>query len=224
MEIVAISQRPTSNNRSAEEYQMRDALIPWGRARWPGARMLEELQVGGCRVDLAFVQSGHIAAIEIKSSADTLDRLDRQIEHFTAAIPEVWVAVAPKWSSHLSDLPWRLGHLIVENGIVSEKIKHPRCELRHPAHIDRTMTVPMLHLCHRAELVNIARANSVSHTARARIRDLIELLARKLTGDQIISGCCEQLRARERGWPGDESIASCPSSLIPPHYHHQTTT
>lgn len=187
---------------------MRCALIAWGRLRWPGARVLEELEVGSCRVDLAFVQSDHVAAIEIKSSADTLARLDRQINNFTRSIPEVWVGVAPKWLEHLQELPWQVGRLIVKDGVVSEVMKYPRCELRYPAIVDRVMTVPMLHLCHRAELLAIASDNGLKHSPRARIKDLIELQARKLTGDQIITGCCRQLRARDRGWPGDEPMTS----------------
>jgi hypothetical protein len=201
-------------NRSPEELEMRAALIPWGRARWPGARVLEVFSVGGCRVDLAFVQASHIAAVEIKSSRDTLDRLTRQIEDFSGAIPEIWVATAPKWIGPLHDrehpgyvnLPWAVGHVVVEAGVVSERIKYAHWEMPHSATVDEILTAPMLHLCHRAEMMAIAAAKGLTHKPRAPRRDLMRLLARGLTGDEIVAGACEQLRARVRGWPGDEPL------------------
>lgn len=202
------------SNRSDEELQMRDALIAWGRARWPGARVLEELAVGGCRVDLAFVQANHIAAVEIKSSRDTLDRLQRQIEDFSGAIPEIWVAIAPRWIGHLHDrehpdyagLPWSIGHVVVDAGIVSETIKYAHWEMPHSADVDEILTAPMLHLCHRVEMMAIAAGKGLTHKPRAPRRDLLRLLSRGLTGDEIVAGVCEQLRMRSRGWPGDAPI------------------
>jgi hypothetical protein len=201
-------------NRSPEELAMRAALIPWGRARWPGARVLEELSIGGCRVDLAFVQSAHIAIVEIKSSRDTLERLPRQLEDFIGSVPEVWIATAAKWIGPLHDtehqghvkLPWGVGHVVVEAGQVQESIRYAHWEMPHSADVDALLTVPLLHLCHRAELMAIATAKGLPYRPRDPRRTLLRLLARGLTGDEIVTGACEQLRARPRGWPGDEPL------------------
>lgn len=56
---------------------MRRAIEAWGRERWPDARLVHELVVAQeRRIDMAFIQPGNIVGIEIKSSRDTLDRLD----------------------------------------------------------------------------------------------------------------------------------------------------
>ena len=63
-------------NRSSEELEIRAAVETWGRAKWPGSRVVHELVTGSCRIDMAFIQSDHIAGVEIKSSRDRLARLD----------------------------------------------------------------------------------------------------------------------------------------------------
>lgn len=188
---------------------MRVALEGWGRARYPSARVMHELPVGGCRIDLAFVTTTHLFGVEIKSSKDTLDRLDKQIEHFTRCLPEVWVAIAEKWIPAFSPgsdtgLPWKVGRLIVEGGAVREKIPFGQGYASpHPAIIDKMLTTSMLHLLHVPELVALATAHRLPHRKRAPSRDLMTLLARSLTGDDVVAGVCGQLRARPTGWQAD---------------------
>lgn len=201
---------PGPVRRSAEEGQMRAALIPWGRARWPGARVMEELNIGGCRADLAFVQEAHIAVVEIKSPFDTLDRLERQIRDFTDHVPEVWVAMAPKWIGALNDygqgakhrLPYGIGQLSVVGDLVNETVR----DHLHAARVNHLLTVPMLHLAHLVELRNIASHHALEFRERWPRKEMMRLLSRKLTGDQIIAGVCRELRARPRGWAGDDPI------------------
>jgi hypothetical protein len=202
--------------RSGEELSMRGALEAWGRARWPDSRVMHELSTGGCRIDLAFVSPTHLAGIEIKSSRDTLERLPRQLEEFAACMPELWLATALQWSGPLHDhehpkyigLPWGVGHVVVDGGgVVHEKIKYAHWELPYGALVDPLLTVPMLHLCHCVELTRIAAAAGLAHRRRATRRDLMTLLARRLTGDAIIAGVCEQLRARQTGWAADAPVS-----------------
>ncbi len=200
-------------HRSAEEPAMRAALTAWGRQRWPGSRVLEELNIGGCRVDLAFVQEAHIAVVEIKSSKDTLDRLERQLRDFTDHLPEVWLATAPRWidalhksDGHFALLHTDVGHVVVADGVVNETIAYEHWQAPHTAKVDYLLTVPLLHVAHLIELKNMAAAKGLAFRERATRRDMMQLLARRLTGDEIVAGVCGQIRARPRNWPGDAPI------------------
>lgn len=179
------------------------AVEAWGRARWPGARVMHEMRVGGCRLDVAFVLSHHVIGVEIKSERDTLKRLDTQIRHYGREIPELWVAVAPRWVAGLNDLPWRVGRVTVADGVVTEEIQSPHSTCRHEAKPDEMLTAGMLHLLWRAEAGALAARHDIKVPARMPLYQAIKVLARKLTGDQIVTGVCGALRSRPVSFAAD---------------------
>jgi hypothetical protein len=63
-----------------------------------GASVISELTLDGFsrRVDLALVNKKHLIAFEIKSEADSLDRLSGQIEKYSEYFDKVIVVAAPK--------------------------------------------------------------------------------------------------------------------------------
>jgi len=65
--------------------------------------LMNELTVGNFdrRVDLAFTNKDRLIAIEIKSEADSLQRLEGQIETYAQYFDKVIVVVAPKFVSKL---------------------------------------------------------------------------------------------------------------------------
>ena len=191
---------------SSEEAAMREQVIAWGRKRWPGARVMHELDVWGCRIDLAFVTTTEIIGVEIKSSKDVLDRLERQMESYLKVLPEVWLAFAPKWAEH-HGAPWQVGLLLVTEDSLTEHIPYGQDRsYAHAAKADMMLTAPALDLLMKPELLALARSHGLKVKDRATNKVLMGLLARKLTGDQIINGICAQLRARRRGWEADEPI------------------
>jgi hypothetical protein len=210
-----------SGRVSSEEEEMRQAVFAWGRARWPSARIMEELDVGGCRIDIAFVSPDHIAGVEIKSSRDTLARLPHQLRDYLRELPEVWIAYHPRWDEHIGgarrDLlgefsrGWHVGRMTVKDGVLSEEFIYQMAggrefRTRYPAKVDRILTGSALYLLHKTELLQAARRAGVRVKSRDTSRDLIEKIARALTGDQIIAAICQQLRARPRAWRGDDPV------------------
>lgn len=193
---------------SAEEAQMRDAVIAWGRARWADARVIHELQIGGCRTDLAFVTPTNLIVVEIKSSLDVMDRLARQVRHYTTNAPEVWIAFAPKWLAHIKEhAPRDVGWLQVADGKIEEAFQFgPHYSGTRPAHCDVMRTVPMLYLLLKPELQSLGRQHGLRIKAKMDCMALYRALARGLTGDQIVHGVCSRLRARTVGWVADAPI------------------
>lgn len=174
-------------NRSSEELAMREAVAAWGRARWPSARVVHELVCRECRIDMAFISANHLAGIEIKSSKDKLDRLEKQLFTFTRYLPEVWLAIEPKWGE---DAPYGSPRLTVD--LATNKIE-VWGQWYKP---DRSITAQMLHLLWRDELAAIAGRKRIDQSKRATIGFLLPLLARKLTGDEIVEEVCRELRGR----------------------------
>lgn len=185
---------------------MRAGIVRWGLRRWPGSVAIHEMPVGSCRIDIAFVSPTHIAGVEIKSSSDTLSRMSRQLAEYAACIPEVWVALAPKWwdamlvpgfAARSGDIPHRVGRLNVSHSSVSERYPIGNGIMGgRSAIIDMTMTSPVLHLLTKAEMERICEIRSIPYRKSWVARRIMTLIARELTGDQVISDTCRAILKR----------------------------
>lgn len=185
-------------NRSSEELAMRDKIDAWGRARWPDARVVHELVVTPNRIDMAFIRPTDLIGVEIKSSKDTLDRLEGQMHAFRLHIPEVWVAFAPKWSDHIG---YQFNRIEVSDQAVNPTQWVSRDDLT---------TARMLSLLWAAEARNIAGRMKVSASLRTPLYKLLPELAAHMTGREIVREVCTELRARRAFWRADPPISSTP--------------
>ena len=172
---------------------MRDAVTEWGRRRWPDVRVLHELVIGTRRIDLLFVSTNDLAAVELKSSADRLDRLDGQMREYSFYLPEIWLAVAGKWAKH-KDLRGGRHNLIV---VDPPKVRERR--LGKKPHRDELVCSRLLELLWSSEALRIAQRTGVLPGVvhqQFRTEHVKKLLARLLTGNEIIREVCTELRAR----------------------------
>jgi hypothetical protein len=87
-----------TTNRSGEELAMRALIVPELRKRYPSARIIHELPLrySSNRIDLAAVTETEIISVEIKSSRDSLDRLEGQLRAFQPISARIITALAPK--------------------------------------------------------------------------------------------------------------------------------
>lgn len=175
--------------RSTEELAMRDGVAAWGRQRWPSARIVHELVVGERRIDMAFVAPTTLVGVEIKSAKDTLDRLSGQMDVFRRHIPEVWLALDPRWAA--ADGTYAYNRLVVDGA--GRLITDPGGHVSR----DPSITAAMLWLLWRDELLSVAEQHRLGYPRRPNMRHLIEACARKLTGDQITAAVCGALRNRD---------------------------
>jgi hypothetical protein len=188
---------PTSAppNRSAEELQLRVAAAAWGRQRLPGCRVIHELVCGERRADLAFVGEKDLIGVEIKSSRDRLDRLEEQLKEYSRYFPEVWLFIAPKWARAAKALSWAniaVGHPDRVEVLRPSKAKRP--------YRDELVTARMLEWLWVEEAARIANRTQVIpgpvNNRRYPTANVRKLLARLLTGNEIIREVCRELRAR----------------------------
>lgn len=188
---------------------MRAVLRPWIRDRWgDDVRIIEELALGRRRIDLVVVGVNDIAGIEVKGPRDRLDaRLTDQIHIFGYYMPELWLAVAPRWRDHDAYRFCGVNRAVVVDGQVVEEPRRRRASERFSA-MGRGSQDPdalrddlacgrLLELLWAGELERVAERTQVMLPLRdhSKARSC-GLLARMLTGHEIVKQVCQELRAR----------------------------
>lgn len=205
---------------------MRRALSEWGRKRWGSdVRIIHELQLGMRRIDLVFVLPSDIIGIEIKGPKDSPGdkRVVHQMREFNFYLPEVWLAVDAKWRDHQSVKTVR-NLLVVDGDDVTidyedRKTAHlsrvkrggfPATKGMWPvfeAHRDEMCCSRLLERLWSGEAIRILVRQGLVQEQLAKKTDhhkARKILARMLTGHQIMTEVCTELRARPlTGWGSD---------------------
>lgn len=200
--------------RSPAEAEIREPVVARLRALLPGARIIHEIQnacQGPNRIDVLAVTQDRIAAVEIKSSRDTLDRLPDQIEamrgcahHVIAALHAKFFEVSdynggwatPDWSVTRGAVAWGFGF--------DAALSADCCAVAH--RLDERWTKKRLscpptgaiNMLWRDELRSIVSRRSLHRaTSKLTIPELIDVLRWHLTGAEITAEVCAALRARK---------------------------
>ncbi len=210
----------TKQNRSSEELEMRNLIVPKLRVKWPDARIVHELPLrySSNRIDLAAIRPTEIISVEIKSSKDVADRLERQLRAFLPISSQIIVALAPKWNEELAvkeskfrgvtsyDRQYTSVHKIIRNVNhghncietwtvdVKEKIVDT-ADIAYRQN-NRPWLSQMLHMLHVEELEGIARQHRICVGKRPNHKTLYEECSDLMTGREIVSAVCGALRAR----------------------------
>lgn len=214
---------PEKQNRSGEELAMRALIVPELRKRWPSARIVHELPLrySTNRIDLAAITETEIIGVEIKSSKDVADRLEKQLRGFLPICRRVIVALAPKWNeklpaiekpvrrrgvSYTSRVPQetaaqaaisRVGRYQIETWTVDADAGS--IEITESGH-DAAFpwTGRMLDVLHVAELCTIAERHRCLSIGKRppRHQTLVRACHDLMTGREIIGAVCRALRAR----------------------------
>jgi len=182
---------------------MCEAVIAWAKQRRPGVRALRELVLGDRRIDLVFVDERDVFGVEIKSSRDRLDRLEAQMAEYSRYLPEVWIAIAPKWQAPVEKIHGlRANRLIVEDGTARTLIKYQERigdAGRRPQR-DELSIMRLLELLWQGEAARIAERTGIipgcTRSSQMTAPKIKKMLARLLTGNEILGEVCRELRSR----------------------------
>lgn len=185
-------------NTSIEEQEIRTAVEVWGRKRFGDVRVIHEFALGERRIDMVFVGRDDIIGVEIKGPRDSLsdDRLSNQLREFNFYLPEVWLAVAPRWRKHADVRRQRNLLLSTEDGIVIAKDKG---DGRFRPERDEFFCSRLIELLWVDEAARIAQRTDVIPgvtLTREPTWKVKRLLARMLSGHEIVKQVCIELRAR----------------------------
>lgn len=186
-------------NTSPEEQALRAQVDAWGRARWGAdVRVLHELALGDRRIDMVFVLAADLVGVEVKGPRDSLSdgRTPAQLREFKFYLPEVWLAVDAKWEHH--DHVRHAANVIVRRPSGMELLYPPRVG-RHRAARDEFGNSRLIELLWNDEAARIAQRTGVipgNTPTRGAAYKVKAMLARLLTGHEIVKEVCRELRAR----------------------------
>jgi hypothetical protein len=185
-------------NRSAEELAMRAMMDAELRYAFPQARIIHELglRYSTNSIDIAAVTAHQIIGVEIKSSRDTLDRLEKQVRAFAPFCSLVFIAVAPRWVDQAQRIAERCGapNVIVEaccaatGRIVVDPFWVAHRTQRHG------WALRQLDALRVSELEIVAAQFGVA--PRSSHAKLVDSLCDHLTGREVRRAVCDTLRHR----------------------------
>ncbi|MDQ8730607.1 hypothetical protein [Bradyrhizobium sp. LHD-71] len=190
--------RPARANTSIEEQEIRAAVEAWGRKRFGDVRVIHEFALGERRIDMVLVGRDDIIGVEIKGPRDSLSdgRLTGQLREFNFYLPEVWLAVAPRWLRHADVRHQRNLLLPTVTGI--EIVKDKRDGRFRPER-DEFFCSRLIELLWVEEAARIAQRTDVIPgvtLTREPTWKVKRMLARMLSGHEIVKQVCIELRAR----------------------------
>lgn len=216
---------PKKQRRGSEELTMRKLIIPRLRERWPNARIVHELPLrySTNRIDLAAITPDEIIGVEIKSSVDVADRLEKQVRNFLPICSQVIVALAPKWNARLSSkqvdgprhtmiIPQFTAAQTIINRINDSSIEvwtvdveNKSVTVTDQSYIKNTPWADrMLHVLWADELRTIAARHQIAAGDRAPHRTLNRECNNLMKGREVVSAVCRALRERDAFGAGSD--------------------
>lgn len=201
---------------SASEIEIREAVVARCRKLWPEGRIIHELAIGGCRVDVAVVTREHVFSFEIKSEKDTLSRLANQVARFQAATHGCFVVAHEKWFERFdydngvpgfrpgSELGGQRHRLLglwcypeeAPFGPLAEKYRW-KLPGRYGFYAQaQPKSSYLLGILLRGELLSEARRHDVPIKSKWPVTPIIHSMAYHMSGAEIARATCRQLRMR----------------------------
>jgi hypothetical protein len=193
-----VRKRPMRANTSAEEQEIRAAVEVWGRKRFGDVRVIHEFALGDRRIDMVFVCRDDIVGVEIKGPRDSLSdgRLAHQLREFNFYLPEVWLAIAPRWRKH-ADVRRRRNLLLPGEGGLA--VVQDKGDGKFRPERDEFFCSRLIELLWVDEAARIAQRTDVIPgvtLTREPTWKVKRMLARMLSGHEIVKQVCIELRAR----------------------------
>lgn len=197
---------------------MRELCVAELRRQFPSARIVHELSLrySTNRIDLAAILENEIIAVEIKSSRDVADRLEKQLRAFRPICSRIIAALAPKWNEKraLIAKPIKGGTAYREDpteaqaaiqrvdgwGIGVWTVCHESGSIEVTnagAKLDHLWSAKLLSILHVAELSEIAARHRVPVPQPQRHSILVDACAELMTGREIRRAACQALRSRD---------------------------
>lgn len=213
-------------NTGKQEQEMRAAaLLFMAERRGIDVRVIHELVLGRRRIDLALIYAADIVGIEIKGPLDSLSggRLDEQMHEYNFYLPEVWLAVVPKWLDH-KHVKWARNLIVLVDGKfqlhgtpIKKKPWEPwRDEMCCSRVLERLWDGEARAVARRLGLVQTQLLDMMPGEKVKRI------LARLLTGHEIMREVCTELRSRPLTGIGSDDAhgraATRPPDAMPAKY------
>ena len=104
-----------SGKAPLKDADIRDPLCDFFEEKYGTVRFFEELTMGKSRADIVLVTKDALIGVEIKSDADTYERLDRQVKDYDRFFDRNYVVVGTSHALHIREhVPPHWGVITVE--------------------------------------------------------------------------------------------------------------
>lgn len=213
--MIGEAVRPNGVRRASEsELKLRAAVTAYLREQRPDAVILNELQVGGCRADLAMIEPQRVTLFELKSERDKLDRAADQLRAFRAHAHETVLVADRKffdrtpydngnprcaWEHEVGRgcLVWHYPQPPENASLGDGEMYRWRFEYIR-SHQTEPMATTFLHLLWRDEMIAEAKRHNVPFNRKMAMWDISRAMAWHMTGREICEAVCRQLANRGR--------------------------
>lgn len=173
---------------------IREPLFDYLEERFGKVRILEEKRMGRSRADIVMVMPDSIIGIEIKSDADTYERLKRQIRDYNKFCDKNYIVVGKSHEKHIEKyVPKHWGILIIDErqeGIVIEEKR----VLQDNPKINMELQI---HFMWRPELNHILELNHLPKYKQKSKAFVQQKLLEKVMKDILKRQMCEELFERD---------------------------
>lgn len=173
---------------------IREPLFDYLEERFGKTRMFEEKIIGKSRADVLMLTETQLMGLEIKSDADTYERLKRQVRDYDRYCDANYVVVGKSHALHAEEhIPAYWGVLVVS--VNGRKIV---IEEQRPAQINPRMKRELqLALLWKAELQRILERHGLPRYKQKSKRFVREKLLEKVDWEVLKREFCEELFERD---------------------------
>ncbi len=173
---------------------IRDPLCDYLEDQYGKIRIFEEKNIGRARADMLMLTDDSLIGIEIKSDADTYERLKRQVRFYNKYCDRNYIAIGKSHAKHVAKhVPDFWGILVFsvdDNGIrVTEQ--------RPPQANPKIKQAFQLTLLWRPELQRILERNNLPRYKQKSKKFVQQKLMEKLPWDTLKAQMCEELFERD---------------------------
>ena len=173
---------------------IRDPLFEYLEERFGKTRIFEEKRIGRARADILMLTPDSIVGLEIKSDADTYERLKRQVRYYNQYCDRNYVVVGKSHERHVEEhVPDFWGILVVYadgGGVAIE-------ERRAAGENSKMKREAQITLMWRPELQRLLKQNQLPGYQQKSKRFVQQKLLEKLEWGQLKPQLCEELFQRD---------------------------
>lgn len=191
------------NTRNAMLYDkdIREPLFDYLEERFGKTRMFEEKIIGRSRADILMLTEKQIIGLEIKSDADTYERLKRQIRDYNKYCDENYVVIGKSHEKHIEEhIPKEWGVLTVAVEGTEIRIEEKRPSMPNPK-MKKELQITLMW---RPELQRLLEINYLPKYRQKSKRFVQQKLLEKMDYEKLKLQMCEELFERDYNLWGEE--------------------
>ncbi len=189
---------------------IREPLFDYLEERFGKTRIFEEKIIGKSRADLLMLTASQIIGLEIKSDADTYERLKRQVRDYNRYCDANYIVIGKSHEKHVVEhIPKEWGILTVNVMGRDFVIEEMRPAMPNPK-MKRELQITLVW---RPELQHLLEINHLPKYKQKSKRFVQQKLLEKMEWEQLKPQICEELFERDYTlWEEDEELLSSGSS------------